>query len=122
MNQYLQDLKRSVYEDGEIDEREVKMLRDILAGGMGEEEADILLELNTVLSGSEFPASFETLFVESLTGFVLAGGTTVSAEKWSWLKAHLLNDRTVDALERKVLASIRAAASTVPDELSAMLG
>lgn len=122
MNDYLKDLKMSVYEDGTIDEREVKMLRDILSQGMGEDEADLLLDLNTVLSGSEYPASFEALFVESLTGYALGGGTALTAEKWAWLKAHLLRDGTVDALERRVLHSIRAAAATVPEELAAMAG
>jgi hypothetical protein len=122
MNEYLKDLKLSVYEDGNIDEREVKMLRDILSQGIGEDEAEVLLDLNTVLSGFEHPASFETLFVEALTGFVLGGGTAVTAEKWAWLKGHVLRDGSVDGLERRLLENIHAAAATVPDELAAMVG
>ncbi|MGE5505447.1 MAG: hypothetical protein ACM31L_13580 [Actinomycetota bacterium] len=122
MNEYLRDLKQCVYEDGEIDEREVKTLRDVLATGVGEEEAELLLDLNTILTGSTYPESFEALFVDVLTRFAMDGGTALTAAKWDWLKGHLLRDNIVDELERKVLASIRAAAAEVPDELVKMLG
>jgi hypothetical protein len=121
MNPYLSELKRSIYEDGEIDEREVKTLRDALAAGIGEDEAELLLDLNTVLTGATYPESFETLFVESLTRFALGGGTVLTPAKWEWLKGHLLRDGAVDALEKKVLAAIRAVAAEVPDELAALL-
>ncbi|OAN55938.1 hypothetical protein A6A04_10255 [Paramagnetospirillum marisnigri] len=122
MDHYLKDLKMSVYEDGSIDESEVKTLRSVLARGLGRDEVQVLLDINTILSGSDYPSSFEDLFVDSLTTFALDGGTTISDDTWAWLKGHLLRDGTVDDLERKALQAIRAAAESVPDDLAALAG
>ena len=48
MRKELQDLKIHIYEDGKIDDKEVEILRSVLAHyGLGEEEARLLMDLNT---------------------------------------------------------------------------
>ncbi|CAA7615257.1 hypothetical protein [Magnetospirillum sp. UT-4] len=113
MREELSDLKRHIYEDGSISDGEVKLLKDVFARyGLGEDEAGLLLDLNTVLSGEDHAASFEALFIDSLVAYLSEG------ERWDWLRSRLLKDGTVDALERRMLAACRDKGLALPADLA----
>ncbi|MBI5163627.1 MAG: hypothetical protein HY985_06975 [Magnetospirillum sp.] len=123
MRQELRDLKMHIYEDGEIDEAEVRLLVGVFAAsGIGEEEARLLFDLNTMVSGHTVPESFEQLFIAGISAFAIDADGIVTAERWAWLKDNLFKDDAVDALERRLLRAIAARATSVPEELSAQLG
>lgn len=118
MRQELQEIKRHIYEDGSIAEGEVRLLSDLLARyGLGQDEMELLLDLNTILSGEPHPESFDTLFVDSLVKFMGEGGEG----RWDWLKSRLFKDGALDALERRALAACAAQGMPVPEEMRAHL-
>jgi hypothetical protein len=121
MREELQEIKRHIYEDGSVSDGEVKLLRDVFRRyGAGEEEARLLLDLNTILDGVTHIAAFDELFVETVTGYVVEAGA-VTADKWAWLAGHILRDGTVNALERKLLAALAAQGIALPATLAANL-
>ena len=71
----LQDLVKSILEDGRIDADEVATLREAIFadGKVDKEEADALFTLNDAVSESgNFDPSFKDLFVEAVSSYVLA--------------------------------------------------
>src|SRR3954469_20326238 len=93
MNPVLRDIKVAIYEDGKIDEREVALLGEVIAGhGLTDDTMGVLLDLNNILSGSDHPESFVALFVESVGRYVVGEDGTVAPAKWTWLKNNLLKD------------------------------
>lgn len=115
MRQELQDIKRHIYEDGTISDSEVTMLEGIMERwGVGEEEVRLLIDLNNVLSGEEHAPRFNALYVERIAGFMLDGGSSISSEKWDWLKENMLKDSQIDALEKRLLAELRGRVDILP--------
>ncbi|MBI5165977.1 MAG: hypothetical protein HY985_19010 [Magnetospirillum sp.] len=111
----LQEIKQHIYEDGSISTSDIQLLNDVFAAGFGEEEAELLLDLNHVLSGNDLAPEFVTLFVDSLSAYAVESGT-LSAAKWEWIKGHILRDEVVDEVEARLLARIATMAKTLPAE------
>ncbi|MCK5778913.1 MAG: hypothetical protein KAH11_08985 [Rhodospirillales bacterium] len=123
MRSELQAIKMHVYEDGVIDQSEVKMLRGIVdAEKPGEEEVRLLLDLNTVLSGGDMDPAFAELLVDATVKFVLDDDGGVPDEKMAWLEANISKDGKTDANEVLILRAIEAKAGGLPDRLAALLG
>ncbi|ARJ65093.1 hypothetical protein WV31_05150 [Magnetospirillum sp. ME-1] len=115
MEHMLADIKRSIYEDGEVSEAEVRLLADVLARyGVTEQTVGVLLDLNTIMSGARYPDSFVALFVQTIAGFVMDSGGAVSEDKWRWLQNSLLKDSVIDDLEMALLDHIRNRATSLP--------
>ncbi|CAA7613248.1 hypothetical protein MTBLM5_110002 [Magnetospirillum sp. LM-5] len=120
MRQELQEIKVHIYEDGSISESELRLLRGLFAGGFGEEEAALLLDLNNVLSDEDLPAAFADLFVEMLAGYVVVD-SAVDAARWEWMRSTMLNDNQIDAIELRLLGEIAGRAKAVPESLAQYL-
>lgn len=115
MRPELQELKVHIYKDGRIEEREVIVLRNVLAHyGLGENEARLLLDLNTVLTNHYRHPSFDDLLVESLTDYVLDDEMALSGDKLDWLMKNVFKDSRIDATERRLLNAINDKASSTP--------
>ena len=122
MDAFLTQLRNSVTADGVISEQEVVTLKGVLAKqGMNEETLNVLLDINTTLSGAKYPKSFEDLFIRSIFAFMLSTGNRIPDERWAWLKANLLSDGRIDDLERRLLLMIKAQARQYPPELDELL-
>lgn len=123
MRSELQQIKMHVYEDGKIDESEIRMLRGVVdAETPDEEEVRLLLDLNNVLSGSEMEPGFAELLVDATVKFVLDDAGVLSDEKLNWLTTNIKKDGKTDANETLILQAIREKASEVPDEFASLLG
>ena len=122
MRSELQQIKMHVYEDGKIDESEIKMLRGVVdVDAPAEEEVRLLLDLNNVLSGSEMDPGFAGLLVEATVKFVLDDAGALTDEKLDWLIENFSKDGKTDANEKDILKAIQAKAAQVPDRFAALL-
>lgn len=119
----LQQIKMHVYEDGKIDESEIRMLRGVVDAETPEEdEVRLLLDLNNVLSGSEMEPGFAELLVDATVKFVLDDAGVLSDEKLDWLTTNISKDGKTDANEMLILRAIQEKASQVPDGFASLLG
>lgn len=122
MRQELGDLKVVIYEDGEIDRKEVDLLKSLIKPEtVKEEEARFLVDLNNVLSGQPRPAAFDEFYILVVSGYVFEGKDYLSNEKWEWLERQLLKDGVVDPLERSLLEEIDSRATSAPDGFRVLL-
>ena len=122
MRSELQAIKMHVYEDGAIDQSEVKMLRGIVdAETPGEEEVRLLLDLNTVLSGGDMDPAFADLLVDATVTFVLDDDGGIADEKLDWLEKNISKDGKADANEARILRELEAKTGQLPDRLAALL-
>ena len=120
MRDELQQLKKYIYEDGWISANEVAVLRRLFTDGTDREEADLLLDLNTILSDMvPYPQEFSDLFVKALTAYAVGQDGLIAPEVWEWLKASILKDNRVDRLERRLLDAIAAKAKRLPGDFGA---
>ncbi|MDR1672544.1 MAG: TerB family tellurite resistance protein [Bacteroidales bacterium] len=115
----LSELKKSILADGVIDEAEVNQLREVLYadGKIDKEEAEFLFELNDAVSGKDNHPSWETLFVEAITGFLLEDEQSpgeIDEEEAQWLSAKIQGDGQLDKTEKALLDNLKAKAKKFP--------
>jgi uncharacterized tellurite resistance protein B-like protein len=118
----LTELKKSILADGVIDEQEVKQLREVLYadGIIDKEEAEFLFELNDVVSGKKNHASWETLFVEAITSFLLEDEKSpgeVDDDEAKWLLDKIQCDGKIDDSEAALLKNLKAKAKNIPQSV-----
>ncbi|MDR1368868.1 MAG: TerB family tellurite resistance protein, partial [Dysgonamonadaceae bacterium] len=113
----LKELKVSILADadGVIDEAEVKQLREVLYadGKIDKEEADFLFELNDAVSGKANHNSWQTLFVEAITNFLLEDETSpgeIDEDEAQWLLEKIQGDGQLDETEKALLANLKSKA------------
>lgn len=116
-------LKKSILADGVIDESEVKQLRGVLYadGKIDKEEAEFLFELNDAVSGKENHSSWETLFVEAITSFLLEDETSpgeIDDEEAKWLFAKIQGDGQLDNIERALIDNLKKKVKKLPKILN----
>ena len=122
----LKELKKEILADGIIDEQEVKQLREILYedGIIDKEEADFLFELNDAVSGKENHSSWEILFVEAITSFLLedeASPGEVDEDEAKWLFDKIEGDGKLDEIEISLLKNLKLKAKVFPELLNNLL-
>lgn len=120
------ELKKSILADGVIDEQEVKQLREVLYadGVIDKEEAEFLFELNDAVSGKENHSSWEVIFVEAITSFLLEDETSpgvVDEEDANWLLAKIQGDGKLDNIELTLLKNLKSKAKQLPQSLLNLL-
>jgi uncharacterized tellurite resistance protein B-like protein len=118
----LNELKKSILADGTIDAQEVQQLRATLYadGKIDKEEAEFLFELNDAVSGAANDASWEVLFVEAITSYLLEDETSpgeIDAEEARWLLAKIQGDGQLDKTERALLDNLKKKAKSFPTVL-----
>jgi serine/threonine protein kinase len=89
----LHELKKTIFADGQIDEKDIIRLREAIFDevGMTKEKADFLFELKDSISRKRIIRELETLFVEAVTTFLLKdeespGEIDESEAKWLRVK------------------------------------
>jgi len=115
-------LKKGLLEDGIIDAKEVVALRkELYADGViDKEEADLLFELNDATSGAANDPSWNALFVEAISDFLLkdevSPGAVDEAEA-EWLLARIVKDGVFDENEKALIANLKANSKSMPAKL-----
>ncbi len=122
----LNDLKKSILADGVIDEQEVTQLREVLYadGVIDKEEADFMFQLNDAVSGKKNHSSWETLFIEAITSFLLDDKTSpgiVDEDEAKWLLEKIKGDGKLDDIEVLLLKNLKSKAKQLPQSLTNLL-
>ena len=122
----LEELKKSVLEDGIIDADEVNEIREVLFadGKIDKEEAEFLFELNDAVSGHNNHSSWKDLMVEAVSSFVLddeESPNEIDDEEADWLIAKVQGDGQIDEIERAILDNIKKKAVKVSPKLHVLL-
>lgn len=122
----LADLKKALLADGVIDAEEVKQLETLLYadGKIDKEEAEFMFELSDAVSGKDNAPEWEDLFVKVISSYLLEDETTpgeIDAEEAQWLCDKVKGDGQVDALELKLLTSLKANAKSFPAILAELM-
>lgn len=117
----LKSLVDSVIEDGVVDEQEVKELREqfYADGVIDQEEADAMFEINDAVTGGENHESYEKLFVDVLSDFVLKDENTpgvVDKSEGDYLASKIEGDGEVDGVEKALLLNLKENATEIQSE------
>jgi uncharacterized membrane protein YebE (DUF533 family) len=126
MNKSLKELVADITADGVVDADEVAGIRQrIYADGKIErDEAEFLFAINDAVSGQANHPSWQKLFVEALTSHLLEDEESpgeVDEKEATWLIQQVEGDRQIDETEKALLASIKANAKSLPENLKAKL-
>lgn len=122
----LNQLKKSLLADGIIDEQEVKQLKELLYadGVIDVEEANFLFELNDAVSENNNHESWESLFVNAISDYLLMDEISpgiVDEEEAKWLLAKIQGDGKLDKIEESLLKNLKAKATSIPNSLLNLL-
>lgn len=122
----LNELKKSILADGVIDEQEVKQLHEVLYadGVIDKEEVEFLFDLNDAVSGKDNHPSWEALFVDAITSFLLEDETSpgiVDEEEAKWLLVKIQGDGKLDKIELTLLKNLKAKSKLLPQSLLNLL-
>ncbi len=122
----LTDLKASILEDGVIDADEVKEISALIYedGSIDQEEADFLFELNDAVSGKANDASWNALFIQGISDYLLKDEESpgeIDADEAKWLIEKIGADGNVDGVEKDLLAKLKKEATSFPDSLKVLL-
>ena len=122
----LKELKKSILANGLVNEHEVKQLREILYadGTIDMKEADFLFELNDAVSGKNNHPSWDLLFVEAITSFLLEDDVSpgeIDESEANWLLDKILGDGKLDDIEVALLNNLRLKSKSLPQILTNLL-
>ncbi|MFT7072651.1 MAG: hypothetical protein ACJAX3_001631 [Patiriisocius sp.] len=122
----LEQLKNELLADGIIDLAEVKELKEILYadGLIDTEEAEFLFEINDAVSGKENDPSWESLFIEAITSYLLEDENSpgeIDAEESEWLFEKINGDGQIDGIEKRLLLNLKSKANSFPLNLESLL-
>jgi len=120
MNESLDQLKQTIRASGVVRADAVELLKEELsgAGPIGRDQADLLLDINAAVSGTENDPSWQEFFVESLTAHLLGGpsfSNVLDDDKAGYLLSKLKGDGKLGDAELELLVNICSEAASVPD-------
>jgi uncharacterized membrane protein YebE (DUF533 family) len=111
--------------DGKIDDAEVKVLKKELYedGEIDQKEVEFLIELRTEAQrrakGEPLHSGFENLFFKAISDNVLQDGA-ISGKEANWLRKMLFADGKIDEGEKKFLKKLKGAATKVAPAFEAL--
>ena len=111
--------KAALLADGQIDEREVNLIRkEFFADGrIDRSELEFLLEVRR--EAEAVVPSFQKLLFEAIRNIILRDGSIDAAEA-AWLRGWIFADGKVDAGEKRFLQELKASARQVSKEFDAL--
>src|SRR5437763_1727166 len=111
--------KAALLADGQIDEREVNLIRkEFFADGrIDRTELEFLLEVRR--EAEAVVPSFQKLLFEAIRNVILRDGSIDTAEA-AWLRNWIFADGKVDAGEKRFLQELKASARQVSKEFDAL--
>lgn len=122
----LEEFKNELLADGIIDSAEVKELKEILYadGVIDKEEAELLFEINDAVSGKENDPSWEILFIEAISRYLLEDENSpgeIDKEEAEWLYKKISGDEQIDGIEKRLLQNLKVNAKSFPSNLESLL-
>ncbi len=122
----LEQLKNELLADGIIDANEVKELKEALYadGKIDSEEAELLFELNNAVSGKENDSSWENLFIDAITNYLLEDENSpgeIDETEANWLFEKINGDGQIDGIEKNLLLNLKQKAKSFPSNLESLL-
>jgi hypothetical protein len=122
----LEQLKNELLADGIIDAAEVKELKEILYadGLIDTDEAEFLFEINDAVSGKENDPSWETLFIDAISSYLLDDENSpgeIDEDEASWLYEKIKGDGQIDGTEKNLLLNLKSKAKSFPSNLESLL-
>ena len=122
----LEQLKKELLADGIIDAAEVNELKEILYadGVIDTEEAEFLFEINDDVSGKENDPSWETLFIDAITSYLLEDENSpgeIDEDESNWLHEKIKGDGQIDSIEKNLLLNLKSKAKSFPSNLESLL-
>ena len=122
----LEQLKNELLADGIIDAAEVNELKELLYadGVIDTEEAKFLFEINDAVSGKENDPSWETLFIDAITSYLLEDENSpgeIDDEEATWLYEKIKGDGQIDGTEKNLLLNLKSKAKSFPSNLESLL-
>jgi len=119
----LQDLKTAILADSVVDAAEVEKLRaHVLADGVVDRaEANMLFEINNHVTGKANAPEWSDFFVSAISDHVLKDETTpgvIDEAEADYLISMVVGDGKVDDVERRLLAYVKANATSVHEKLT----
>lgn len=117
----MKELIKEIVADGVVDASEVKKIRDLFYadGTIDQDEADAMFEINDAVSGNENDESYEQLFVDVLSDFVLKDEETpgvVDQSEGDYLVDKIKGDGEIDSVEKAFLLNISEKATEIQSE------
>ncbi len=122
----LEQLKKDLLADGIIDAEEVKTIKEVIYedGKIDKDEADFLFELNDAVSGKENAPEWKSLFIDTITSFMLEDEVSpneIDDEEANYLYNQIKGDGQVDETERALLENLKAKSKNFPEILASLL-
>lgn len=122
----LQELKDEFLADGIIDVNEVEELEKVLFadGKIDLEEANMLFDINNVVSGKKNAVTWNKLFIRAISSYLLDDENTlglIDEDEVEWLYNKIKGDGQIDALERELLINLKSNAKNFPPKLEELL-
>lgn len=119
----LENLKKSILKDGKIDANEIAQIREFIFKDdeIDQQEADFIFDLNTSCSDSDNDASWQPLFIEAISSFLLDDANSPNAideDEAKWLISKIGEDGQVDNNEKALLLHLKNKAQSMPTSLS----
>lgn len=117
----MEELVKNVIEDGIVDATEVVELRTAFYadGVIDKDEADFMFQINDAVTGNANDESYQQLFVDVLSDYVLKDETTpgiVDNEEGEYIASQIEGDGNVDNVEKALLLNIKANATEIQSE------
>ena len=121
----LDELKKELLADGQIDAAEVKKLQEVLYadGKIDREEADFLFELNDAVSGKQNDPSWKAFFVQAISDYLLKDEKStgvIDEDEGRWLASKIGGDGQVDEVEKSLLGNLKKEAKSMPASVAAL--
>ncbi|MDR1984910.1 MAG: YqhA family protein [Prevotellaceae bacterium] len=118
----LDEIKKSILDEGVITEKKVIMLREALYddGGITKEKANILFELKNAFENNSNHASWETLFIDSITNFLLEDDDSpgsIDDDEAQWLRAKIQRDGRLSRIDKALLENLKKQSINFPEIL-----
>lgn len=118
----MNDVVKSILEDGKIDDAEVVALRKRLYADavIDSEEADALFEINDAVKGNDNSKNWATPFADAICDYLLKDEKSpgvIDDDEAAWLIEKLEGDGEIDANERFLLKSLKDKATSLPQTL-----
>lgn len=114
--------KKQIISDGQLSNEEVEGLRELIfEGEITKEKSNFLFELKDLITKDKINNSFEKLFVDTITKFLLEDEDSpgeIDDDEAKWLRAKLQAKGYMDKLDLKLLDNLRKKAINFPEILN----
>lgn len=122
----LEKLKKEILADGLIDSQEVEKIRELIYadGIIDSDEAEFLFALNDAVSGKGNDASWEQLFIEAISSFLLEDDNSpgeIDSDEAEWLYNKIKSDGQIDRIEKNLLTVLKRRSTSFPARLEELI-